>query len=137
MAAESPDLLFVYGTLMPGHLRWGMLEGCATAWAAASVPGALWDTGHGWPAARFEAGAGAGAARVPGWWVRIAPSALEQLLVALDAMEGIGDPPDPGVDPYVRVVVEVAGVGSAWAYHATRVGPGWRRIELWAGQPEA
>ncbi|HRW36576.1 MAG: gamma-glutamylcyclotransferase [Acidimicrobiales bacterium] len=134
MPAESPDLLFVYGTLMPGHLRWGMLEGSASAWGPASVPGELWDTGHGWPAARFTAGSD----RVPGWWVRFAPGVLERRLIAeLDAMEGIGDPPDPGADPYVRRIVDLAGVGSAWVYHATRVEPGWRRIDRWAGRPEA
>src|SRR4051794_28689689 len=49
----SLDALFVYGTLMPGHLRWSMLAPHATDQRPATVPGTLYDTGNGWPAAVF------------------------------------------------------------------------------------
>ena len=139
MDVRPSDLLFVYGTLMPGHLRWPMLAGRATAWGEVSVPGQLWDTGAGWPAARFgDARTDPGRAElVPGWWVRLRPVDLARALPSLDEMEGIGDPPDPAVDPYARVAVEVTDVGVAWAYHATRVEPGWRRIDRWEGFAEA
>lgn len=133
MTDGTVDLLFVYGTLMPDHLRWPMLSPWASAWGPTTVPGELWDTGNGWPAARLVDGPD----RVPGWWVRFEPGALDARLADLDAMEGIGDPPDPTLDPYVRVVVTVAGVGAAWAYHATRREPHWRRIDRWEGQAEA
>ena len=130
---ERPiELLFVYGTLMPGHLRWPMLEPHARRWGPVEVAGELWDTGRGWPAARFCSSG----ALVPGWSVRFAPAALAALLPVLDEMEGIGDPPDPSRDPYRRVLVDLPGAEVAWAYHATRLGDGWRRIERWAAQPE-
>ena len=123
--------LFVYGTLLPGHLRWPMLADRSLGHVAASAPGTLWDTGNGWPAACF----GEGDAVVPGALVHVEPSGLDVLLPVLDEIEGIGDPPDAARDPYVRVVVEAGGV-RAWAYHATRVDPTWRRIPAWADQPE-
>ena len=134
MTGGAVELLFVYGTLMPGHLRWGMLEPHAVDRGEAAVPGELWDTGRGWPAATFG---GAVDRLVPGWWVRLAPDALDDLLPVLDEMEGVSDPPAPAVDPYVRVEVVVPSVGRAWAYHATRIPTGWRRIDRWANQPEA
>jgi gamma-glutamylcyclotransferase (GGCT)/AIG2-like uncharacterized protein YtfP len=138
MVAEPPRHLFTYGTLMPGHLRWGLLRPGATGWGEAEVAGELWDTGQGWPAARFHAvESGVTAAGVPGWWVEFEPGVLDGLLGDLDTMEGIGEPPDPSVDPYVRVQVDLPGVGGAWASHATRISPAWRRIERWDGQAEA
>ncbi len=133
MSDAGPDLLFVYGTLMPGHLRWSLLEPWALDWGRAEVPGELWDTHQGWPAATFSPSPSV----IPGWWVRFGPGVLDGRLGALDRMEGIGDPPDPTVDPYERVRMEVDAVGPAWAYHATRVGATWQRIERWEGQAEA
>lgn len=123
-----------------------MLEPWATDWEEAEIAGDLWDTGAGWPAARFAAphldgtipdAPGPGASSVPGWWVRFEAHALGRVIEDLDAMEGIGTPPDPLVDPYVRVEIVVPAVGTAWAYHATRISPGWRRIDRWTDQPEA
>lgn len=130
-----PDALFTYGTLMPGHLRWSMLSGRASEWERAVVPGVLYDTGFGWPAATFGLadGVGDGGSTVPGWVVRFPPGVLRELLPDLDAMEGIGA---GGPDPYVRRVV-VTSVGEAWAYDATEVGAAWAPIEAWEGRPEA
>jgi gamma-glutamylcyclotransferase (GGCT)/AIG2-like uncharacterized protein YtfP len=134
-----PDALFTYGTLMPGHLRWPMLSGSASGWERAVVPGVLYDTGFGWPAASFEPGAGAtepvgsGGSVVPGWVVRFPAGVLQGLLPGLDAMEGIGA---GGPDPYVRRVVATS-AGEAWAYDATDVGAAWIPIEAWEGRPEA
>lgn len=102
-----PTLVFVYGTLMPGHLRWPLLEPHAVASRRAEVRGLLFDTGRGWPAARFNeplgahpiphprigtiAGAGTGAgttaARVPGWLVELVDSAAAEVLALLDEVE--------------------------------------------------
>ena len=49
-AAAVPTSVFVYGTLMPGHLRWEVLAPHAAEHRPASVDGVLWDTGRGWPA---------------------------------------------------------------------------------------
>jgi gamma-glutamylcyclotransferase (GGCT)/AIG2-like uncharacterized protein YtfP len=145
------DRLFVYGTLLPGHLRWPMLAGRALDHQPGSVPGRLLDTGRGWPAATFGPVHGGGGGRVPGSVVRFAPGALDSLLPALDAMEGISRPPDAAADPYERIVVAVeldggddaaspdagARAVEAWAYHALRVDPAWRQIDAWTDQPEA
>lgn len=49
-----PPRLFAYGTLQPGHLRWPFLEPYAVAHRPATVPGALFDSGCGWPVAAFS-----------------------------------------------------------------------------------
>ena len=46
--------MFVYGTLQPGEPRWPQLRPFAHSWAPATATGRLWDTGHGYPAARFD-----------------------------------------------------------------------------------
>ncbi|MFN8018218.1 MAG: gamma-glutamylcyclotransferase family protein [Acidimicrobiales bacterium] len=127
------DHLFVYGTLMPGHLRWWMLEEVVVDERQATAPGTLYDTGHGWPAAVFGTGPG-----IPGWLIEVeVPSALElgRLLRRLDAMEGIGEDPDPVSDPYVRRRIEVEGV-EAWAYDATGVPAGWQAVASWGDREE-
>lgn len=129
------DALFVYGTLMPGHLRWPMLAPHALDQRPATVPGTLYDTGDGWPAAAF--GLTPTARRVPGWVVWFPADVLDGLLGDLDAMEGIGAIADPTVDPYVRIRVPVDSVTDAWGYHATRTRSTWRVIDAWLDQPEA
>jgi gamma-glutamylcyclotransferase (GGCT)/AIG2-like uncharacterized protein YtfP len=128
---QVSDRIFVYGTLMPGHLRWPMLE----PWAASAVPctvaGTLYDTGWGWPAAAFGTGAG-----IPGWVITLRNHDPVALWQTLDEMEGIGAEPDPRVDPYRRIEVHGCPGGPAWAYDATRIEPGWEPIEAWEGRPE-
>jgi gamma-glutamylcyclotransferase (GGCT)/AIG2-like uncharacterized protein YtfP len=137
--------LFVYGTLMPGHLRWSMLAGHAIDRVRATAPGRLFDTGEGWPAAQFTAlvaakGGDGAVETIPGWLIRVDPPQPDELLTVLDAMEGISEPPVPAADPYLRVEVEVVLSSGervvAWAYHATRVGPHWQPIDRWQGADE-
>ncbi len=128
------ERLFVYGTLMPGHLRWSMLSPWSVHEAEVGVPGVLYDTGNGWPAATFDAEA---ASTVPGWVVDLADGAPPELWAVLDEMEGIGSPPDPATDPYVRVRVTLPDRTEAWAYHATRIPAAWRAIDAWTTQAEA
>jgi gamma-glutamylcyclotransferase (GGCT)/AIG2-like uncharacterized protein YtfP len=78
--------LFVYGTLMPGQGRWGTLRAHALSHEPATAKGYLWDTGAGYPAARFdEAGH-----EIPGVLVTIEWDALTDLLTVLDRIEGEG-----------------------------------------------
>ena len=42
--------LFVYGTLMPGRLRWPHVADVVAETRPATVPGTLYDTGRGYPA---------------------------------------------------------------------------------------
>lgn len=135
--------LFVYGTLMPGHLRWPMLEPVAlgpviAGWAL----GTLYDTGLGWPSARFDRATpdcGGASTRVPGYIVDLAEP-CDDFWRTLDHMEGIAVPPDPPRDPYERVQIQVVtldgGSVVAWSYHADRVETSWEPIDEWRGRAE-
>jgi gamma-glutamylcyclotransferase (GGCT)/AIG2-like uncharacterized protein YtfP len=74
--------LFVYGTLMPGRLRWPLVADDVLRRRPSAVPGTLYDTGLGYPALVL-----AGERPVPGWLLGLserAPTLLEQL----DVVEG-------------------------------------------------
>jgi gamma-glutamylcyclotransferase (GGCT)/AIG2-like uncharacterized protein YtfP len=74
--------LFVYGTLMPGRLRWPLIAADVVRQRPSAIPGTLYDTGHGYPALVVG-----GDRRVPGWLLRLserAPTVLEEL----DVVEG-------------------------------------------------
>ena len=98
------DRLFVYGTLMPGEPRWPALAPFALAWERATAAGRIWDTGHGYPAVRFDGAAGA----VPGVVVRIDPARATEAVALLDEIEEVGV-------LYRRVEVATTG-GPAHAY---------------------
>ena len=69
--------LFVYGTLMPGRLRWPLIADDVVRQRPSAVPGTLYDTGLGYPA--FVVG---GDHRVPGWLLGLserASTVFEQL----------------------------------------------------------
>ena len=135
MPERLHDALFVYGTLMPGHLRWPMLEPHAIDHGQARVPGTLYDTGNGWPAAAF--GLTPDERHVPGWVVWFSTGTLQILLPTLDEVEGIGPTPNAALDPYVRIRVPIDSVTEAWAYHATRRRSSWRVIDAWLDKPES
>ncbi|MDH4170833.1 MAG: gamma-glutamylcyclotransferase [Acidimicrobiia bacterium] len=113
--------VFIYGTLLPGELRWPVLERYALSHRPAVVDGALYDTGHGYPAAIFsEPG------RIEGRVVVIDPRRLDEALDALDEVEAV----DHGL--YVRTVLETDH-GRAWSYEyrggldrLIRIGSRWR-----------
>jgi gamma-glutamylcyclotransferase (GGCT)/AIG2-like uncharacterized protein YtfP len=74
--------LFVYGTLMPGRLRWPLIADDVVRQRPSTVAGTLYDTGRGYPALVVG-----GDRRVPGWLLGLsqrAPAVLEHL----DAVEG-------------------------------------------------
>lgn len=130
--------VFVYGTLMPGRLRWELLAPFATGEVATTVPGVLYDTGRGWPAASFEQH-GSGDARVPGWLVEVLPDAAAAVLAVLDEVEGVDAEPDGPEGPaaaFRRVTVRPACGGEAWAYEATVIGADWVRIDAWTNDAE-
>ena len=76
------NLLFVYGTLRPGHERWKLLAPFASSWADAEAVGRLWDTGHGYPAAVFGKGG-----LIRGVAVTLADGRAGEALRLLDAVE--------------------------------------------------
>jgi gamma-glutamylcyclotransferase (GGCT)/AIG2-like uncharacterized protein YtfP len=77
--------LFVYGTLMPGHERWSVIEDCVTNPMEVRVAGRLWDTGFGYPAARFEPES---TAAIEGVAFDVPPARAEDLARRLLVIEG-------------------------------------------------
>ena len=96
--------IFVYGTLMPGDVRWPALAPYALRWERATAAGRLWDTGHGYPAVRFDGDGGL----VPGVLVTVDPARVADVLELLDGIEDEGR-------LYRRVEVTTSG-GPAYAY---------------------
>jgi gamma-glutamylcyclotransferase (GGCT)/AIG2-like uncharacterized protein YtfP len=116
---SGPDHLFVYGTLLPGEVRWRLLVPCVTGPGVLdTVQGRLYDTRWGYPAAVF-----AGTARIRGRVYRLRDDGREASLAHLDAVEDV----DRG--EYRRVVVATGSGRAAWSYeYADRVGPHFRLL---------
>ncbi len=66
---ESATHYFVYGTTMPGHLRYPHVEDFVAEASPARVSGRLYDTGAGHPAAKFGGGQGT----IEGFLLRLRP----------------------------------------------------------------
>jgi gamma-glutamylcyclotransferase (GGCT)/AIG2-like uncharacterized protein YtfP len=113
--------LFVYGTLMPGRLRWPILEPFATAYRDATVPGTIYDSREGWPVAVFAEGT----ATVPGVLVDLDPAWVTTALPILDDVE------DTATDKLRRIVIATTDGARAWAYHHHHPVDGLRRIGSW------
>lgn len=94
--------LFVYGTLMPGHEAWPIIEQHAATTDATTVRGRLFDTGAGYPAAVFDADDVA----IAGTAVTLHAARAAAALEALDRYEG---------REYRRIVVH-DGHGPLYAY---------------------
>ena len=109
------DLVFVYGTLLPGEERWHILRPYVVDEGVAdTVVGRLYDTGEGYPAATFgspadgEGGESAGA--VTGRVFKLRSDTLDEALAILDEVE------DLVLGFYRRVAVTTAGGRRVWAY---------------------
>ena len=126
-----PTSVFVYGTLMPGHLRWEVLAPDAAEHGPASVDGVLWDTGRGWPALQVSDDLlrGRPVAAVPGHLVRLTEGIAARVLAMLDEIEGV----DRGL--YRRVEADVDGTW-AWTYETLEPTDDWQPIDRWSTQQE-
>jgi gamma-glutamylcyclotransferase (GGCT)/AIG2-like uncharacterized protein YtfP len=92
--------------LRPGEQRWPFLEPFTIDEGDdTSVGGALYDTGHGYPAARFGADG-----TINGRLYSLRPDRLEEGLALLDEVEGAV------VDLFRRVTVTTTSGVEAWAY---------------------
>ncbi|MCP3911210.1 MAG: gamma-glutamylcyclotransferase [Actinomycetia bacterium] len=97
--------VFVYGTLLPGGVRWPLIGPYVHTIAPARVGGMLYDTGHGYPGARF-----ADDERwIEGSILHLHAPTLGEAIELLDEVEGVGE----GL--FERVVVEPDGQ-PAWSY---------------------
>jgi gamma-glutamylcyclotransferase (GGCT)/AIG2-like uncharacterized protein YtfP len=116
-------VLFVYGTLLPGHLRWPLIEAFAGSTEPARVRGRLYDTGRGYPAARFDQAVVGDECHIEGVVVRFLDDRRDEAWAVVEAIEG---------DLYERVpVVTTDGLAVesfAWsgAVDGLRlIGPAW------------
>lgn len=131
-ASLEPSALFVYGTLMPGHLRWPLLREHSLGQRPATVPGVLYDTLQGWPAAVFGPPDGDAVAhcRVPGVVVIVRSASLAALLVRIDEVE------ETASGLYRRVVVRTEDGEPCWAWSFARPVDSMLLIDAWQGRPE-
>jgi len=98
--------LFVYGTLRPGEQRWAFLEPFVVDEGQDdSVTGGLYDTGHGYPAAKFDR-----PGVIYGRVYALRVERLDECLELLDEVEGAVQ------DLFRRVSITTAAGVKAWAY---------------------
>jgi gamma-glutamylcyclotransferase (GGCT)/AIG2-like uncharacterized protein YtfP len=98
--------LFVYGTLRPGQQRWPFLEPFVTDEGHdETASGALYDTGNGYPAARFDQ-----PGTIHGRIYPLATDRLDECLDLLDEVEGAV------IDLFRRVAITTSDGVEAWAY---------------------
>ena len=130
--SDPANRVFVYGTLLPGGEWWHVVEPWVWSAEPATCSGGLWDTGRGYPAARFDESVDAGPDRssVHGAVLELLRGHVDEALAELDSFE----------DEFARVVVETD-LGAAWAYewsgptesfirvHSGRFVPDARRFE--------
>lgn len=101
-----PEWLFVYGTLRFGDVRWQFLEPFVTdAGEPDTAAGALYDTGLGYPAARFDH-----PGTIVGHRYRLQSERRHEALEVLDEIEGTVD----GL--YHRIVIATTAGVEAWSY---------------------
>lgn len=102
------DQLFVYGTLLPGDVRWPLLERYVTdSGSSDAVTGLLYDTGLDYPAAIFDHSA---STLVHGRRYSLRHESIDEALRELDIEEDTVD----GL--YKRVEVTTQGGTRCWAY---------------------
>lgn len=111
MSDRPSRRLFVYGTLLPGDVRWHHLEPFVVDDATdVSVDGDLYDTGLGYPAAIFGEDTRYLGGTIHGRCFQIIPSHYQEALDHLDKVEGVVG------GHYRRLIVAVHQGGDAWAY---------------------
>lgn len=98
--------VFVYGTLKPGHHNWLHIAPYADTARQTTTTGTLYDTGYGWPAAKF----GSDGNPIPGWTVTIRDYYLPVALATLDHIEGI----EHGL--FERITITDTNGEPCWAY---------------------
>ncbi len=100
------DGLFVYGTLRQGDVRWRFLEPYVEDHGHPDTArGALYDTGVGYPGARFDE-----AGTIIGHRYTFKPSLTDRALEVMDEVEGAVE----GLYYRIRIVTDAG--ATAWAY---------------------
>jgi gamma-glutamylcyclotransferase (GGCT)/AIG2-like uncharacterized protein YtfP len=82
--AEEGATYFMYGTMKPGHLRYPEIDDFVASTTRDRVAGRLFDTGAGYPAAKFAPGD----AEVEGYVLRIRPDRAAEATETIAELEG-------------------------------------------------
>lgn len=115
--------IFVYGTLMPGHSRWPILQPYVQgAPIPAAVSGDLYRTPYGWPAAVFS---NKSPDQVPGVVVALDAAHGPDALSRLDGVEGT----ESGL--FERRLVKTVDGTPCFAYHWPHQVGGFERLDAW------
>ena len=102
------DLLFAYGTLLPGQSRWHHLQPLVIDdGQPVTVSGSLYDTGQGYPAAVFAPESADGT--VHGRVFRMHAHRVDEALSIIDEVERTAD------EYYRRVHIDIVDHGGVWA----------------------
>lgn len=117
-AAEGHHV-FVYGSSMPGESRYGEIKEYVEASTRASVDGLLYDTGLGYPAAKFDPGA-----EIPGFLLTLNPATADAFLREQTALEA-------GL--FIPVTVQTKSGVAATAWEWIGATDGFPRIDAWDG----
>lgn len=116
---DTKPALFVYGSSMPGQSRYGEIEEYVIEIDKDSVEGLLYDSGLGYPMAKFGPGDD-----IPGYVLWLDPETAEDVLIEQTRLEsGLFHP----------VPVRTAGGVTATAYEWIEATDGFPRIDQWDG----
>ncbi len=118
-SASDETALFVYGSSMPGQLRYSEIAEYVDSSSRDAVDGMLYDSGLGYPLAKFGSGG-----TVPGFVLKLDPATAEAALRELTHLEsGLFHP----------VTVRTQGGVTATAYEWIDATDGFPRIDAWDG----
>jgi len=118
-AAADPVHVFVYGSSMPGEPRYDEIKEYVEASTRASVDGLLYDTGLGYPAAKFEPGG-----EIPGFLLTLDTATADAFLREQTRLES-------GL--FVPVTVQTRSGVAATAWEWIGATDGFPRIDAWDG----
>lgn len=116
----APNVIFVYGSSMPGQSRYAFIEHLVENSRAAEVPGYLYDWDLGYPLAKFGPGE-----VIPGYVLTLRPESSEEFFTQMTQIEA-------GLFELVEVTTRDGIRVRAYEW----IGPtdGLRRIARWEGQ---
>lgn len=122
--AEEQTHMFVYGTSMPGHLRYPQIAEFVAEATPDRAEGQLYDSGAGYPVAKFGAELGT----VEGFLLRLRPDRVSEASRTMTQTES-------GL--FERVTIETESGVMAWAYEWIGTTEGLEPIEGVWDRPEA
>ncbi len=82
-AAEAGTHYFMYGTMMPGHLRYPAIDDFVATTSPDKISGRLFDSGAKYPAGKFGGGG-----EISGFVLRLSPDSAKEAAAVIAELEG-------------------------------------------------